>query len=134
MNTITKRASTGLKSLSITGMLALVLAAALAPGFTATPASAQAAAGGGNPGGGNNPPGGDGGNANYGPAPWAAAILCDDNRRCPPPVWQRPAPVVQVPANQQCGGQQIVYDKKGNLIRQACPQQLTQAQLNKLRH
>ena len=138
MNCIVNRTSTGLKSLSFAGFLALSLAAGLAPGFTAIPASAQQAAG--NGGGGNNPgggssgnPGGDGGNANYGPAPWAAAIQCE-GPNCPPPYKQKPAPVVQVPFNQQCGGQQIRYDSQGRVIRQDCPQQLTQAQLNKLRH
>ena len=128
MNTRIKRTSTGLKSLSVAGILGFIILAG------STSAMAQSRGGGGG-GGGGSPGGGDGGNANYGPAPWNEAIIL------PPPncdglgcaLHHKVVPIV-TPVYQGCGGVQPQFDRQGKIINRSCDQQLTQAQLNKLKH
>ena len=128
MNTRIKRTSTGLKSLSVAGILGFIIIA----GSTSVMAQSR---GGGGGGGGGSPGGGDGGNANYGRAPWqdAAVLLAPncDGRVCPP--IQKKVPIL-TPADQGCGGVPPLFDRQGKIINRSCEQQLTQAQLNKLKH
>ena len=121
---------TGLKSLSIAGMLVLGLAAGLATGMSAQPAQAQAAGGGrgGGGGGGGGNAGGGSGNMDpdrvLGPQALIVGAPQCETRPCPP-VKRKIAPIV---IHEACAGVQPFYDRYGRLISQSCERRVPFAQ------